>query len=105
MKRGAVVTRCVPERFLRRQMDAVRGWTIEGAVALIVCDLRAGIREDALAAMNGVECGALLALEVRHTFDLFGIEDRVNPVNEAALVLIGGSVTAVSGRFSVYFLW
>src|SRR5438105_3214881 len=99
MKRGAVIARSISERFLRRQMDAVRGWTIEGAVALIVRDLRAGIRQDALAAMNGFECGPLLAFEGRHTFDLLGVEDRVDPVNEAALVLIGGSVTAVSVRF------
>ena len=48
VKRGAVVTRRVFEGFLRRQVDAVCGRTIEGAVALVVRDFRAGIREDAL---------------------------------------------------------
>ena len=82
-------------------MDAVGGRTVEGVVALVVRDLRPGVREDALAAVNCLECGPLLALEGRHTVDLFGVEDRVHPVNEAALILFGGFVATVSVRFPV----
>jgi len=102
MKCGAVIAWRVIERFLRRQMDAVRGRAIEGAVALVVRDLRPGIGENALAAVNGLECEALLALEGRHTFDLFGVEDGVNPVNEPAVILFGGFVAAVSDGFPFF---
>ena len=59
VERRAVITRRVFEGFLRRQVDAVCGRTIERAVALVVRDFRAGICEDALTTLNGFECGSV----------------------------------------------
>src|ERR1700743_3123278 len=98
---GAIVAGRVLEGFLRRQMDAVGGRAIERTFALVVCDLCPGIKEDALAAVNCLECGTAFALERRDTVDLFGVEDRVHPVNEAALILFGGFVAPAPVRFTV----
>src|SRR6266498_6087587 len=103
MQGGAVIARCVLKRLFRRQMDAVRRRSIERAVTLVVRDLRSGVWKDAFTAMSDFELGRLRPFKSGNAIDLFGIEDRIDTVDESALAFFGHLTTVRLTGFSILF--
>src|SRR5437899_909053 len=101
MQGGAVIPRRVLERLFWRQMDAVRRRSIERAVTLVVRDLRSGVCKDAFAAVRDLKLGRLGPFESGYTIDLFGVEDRIDTVDESALAFFGRLTIARLAGFSI----
>src|SRR5579862_135389 len=101
MQGGAVIARRVLKRLFRRQMDAVRRRSIERAVTLVVRDLRSGVCKDAFTAMSDFELGRLRPFKSGNAIDLFGVEDRIDTVDESALAFFGRLTTVRLAGFSI----
>jgi hypothetical protein len=88
VERRSVIARRVFERLAWRQVDAVAAGTVEGAIHLVVADLRAGVGQDALTGLSRLECAVNSGLVRRDAIDLFGIEDGVDAVDQARLLTV-----------------
>src|SRR5438067_1621027 len=101
MQGGAVIVRRVFKRLFWRQMDAVRRRSVERAVTLVVRDLCSGICKDSFAAVGNFKLGGLGPFKSGHTVDLFGVEDRIDTVDQSALAFFGSLTIACLAGFSI----
>src|SRR5437879_3609077 len=84
------------------QVNAVRRPMVKSAICLIVEDCRAGVFQDLLGGLDHCEYRPLVRGPFGNAFDLLGVEDGINAMNESVssilVVIIRGLVSlAVSG--------
>src|SRR5258708_6158341 len=100
MQSSSVVARSVLERLLSGKVDAVASAIVEGSVTLVVRNPCARVRQNALAALDDFKNGLFRSRIGWDPIDLFGIEHRVDTMNQAPVGLVLGRFTVVRlGRF------
>jgi hypothetical protein len=70
------------------QVDAVRRRAIEGPIALIVMDPRAGVGQDLLASLGDLEGRMLPGLVGRNAVDLLCVENGVHTVDQPSSLFL-----------------
>ncbi len=78
------------ERFLWGKVDRVLRPAVKGSIVLVVADARTRIAQDLFAGLGHLPLVTLLGDVIRHSFDLPGVEDRVDTTNNSATAVFVG---------------
>src|SRR5260370_39334712 len=88
VQRSAIVFGLCGKRRFRRQVDRVRETAVEGAVLLVMMDLRAGVLEDRFAGLYDFPLRVKLRLILSDALNLSTVEDCVDTMDQSATLVV-----------------